>query len=330
MTTAEKLHWYKGKKCIVTGGAGFIGSHLTDALLSLDASEVVVIDNLLTGSIQNLKHLNNHDSFRFIQADLNDTNSVEQFFTNADVVFHQAALGSVPRSVENPPATDLHNVHAFVNMLHMCKQNQVKRVVFASSSSVYGDNTTMPKQEDRLGNPLSPYAVSKRSDELYAQVFASLYPMQISGLRYFNVFGPRQNPNGPYAAVIPLFINSLLDHQPVKIFGDGEQSRDFTFVANVVQANLLAAVSDNTSSFQVMNIGCGGSYSVNRLFETLKVITNSQSEAIHAPERNGDIRNSSASVERAAQLIGYFPAYSLEQGLEETVRWFKANRHVFN
>ncbi|PKP04120.1 MAG: LPS biosynthesis protein WbpP [Bacteroidetes bacterium HGW-Bacteroidetes-6] len=330
MKIVDALKNIKGKRCVVTGGAGFIGSHIVDALLENNAARVVVIDNLMTGSLENIRHHFGNEAFVFAEADINDAHTIGTHFHQADVVFHQAALGSVPRSVENPPATDINNVHGFVNVLHLCRLNQVKKVVFASSSSVYGDDATMPKKEDKLGKPLSPYAVSKRADEMYARVFADLFDISVTGLRYFNVFGPRQNPNGAYAAVIPLFIMNLLDKKDVKIFGDGKQSRDFTYVENIVLANMLAAFSEKGNEYRVMNIGCGGSYSVNELFETIRKITASKSKAVYEAPRQGDIVASSADVSRAAKMIGYEPAIELEEGLKKTVTWFKANRNVFS
>lgn len=330
MKTGNVFSKVKGKKCIVTGGAGFIGSHITDALLANGAARVIVIDNLLTGSIENIKHHFDNDAFTFAQADINDVNTIAAHFIKTDVVFHQAALGSVPRSVENPPATDINNVHGFVNVLHLCRLNKVKKVVFASSSSVYGDDQTMPKTEDKTGKPLSPYAVSKVTDELYGRVFADLYGMSITGLRYFNVFGPRQNPKGAYAAVIPLFIDHVLKKTNVKIFGDGEQSRDFTYVSNVVNANILSAFMLDESGFNVMNIGCGGSTSVNALFNSINEAGGGKSKAMYEPERQGDIRSSSASIEKAMGLIGYKPDTTIEEGIRKTIEWFKKNKNVFD
>ncbi len=330
MKTGNAFSKVKGKKCIVTGGAGFIGSHITDALLAHGAARVIVIDNLLTGSIENIKHHFDNDAFTFAQADINDANTIAAHFIKADVVFHQAALGSVPRSVENPPATDINNVHGFVNVLHLCRLNKVKKVVFASSSSVYGDDQTMPKTEDKTGKPLSPYAVSKVTDELYGRVFADLYGMSITGLRYFNVFGPRQNPKGAYAAVIPLFIDHVLKKTNVRIFGDGEQSRDFTYVSNVVNANILSAFMLDEAGFNIMNIGCGGSTSVNDLFNSINEAGGGKSKAIYEPERPGDIRSSSASIEKASRQIGYKPDTTIDEGVRKTIEWFKKNKNVFD
>ncbi|HPB02140.1 MAG: SDR family oxidoreductase [Bacteroidales bacterium] len=330
MKTGSIFSKIKGKKCIVTGGAGFIGSHITDALLSHGAARVIVIDNLLTGSIENIKHHFDNDAFTFAQADINDANTIAAHFIKADVVFHQAALGSVPRSVENPPATDINNVHGFVNILHLCRLNKVKKVVFASSSSVYGNDQTMPKTEEKTGVPLSPYAASKVADELYGRVFADLYGMSITGLRYFNVFGPRQNPKGPYAAVIPLFVDHVLKKESVRIFGDGEQSRDFTYVSNVVTANVLSAFVLDEIGFNVMNIGCGGSTSVNELFNAINEAAGGKSKALHEPERPGDIRSSSASIARATKLIGFKPETTIDDGIRKTIEWFKKNKNVFD
>lgn len=320
----------KEKKCIVTGGAGFIGSHLVDTLLDNGASHVIVIDNLITGSIENIKHHFNNDAFTFAHADINDINAISAHFVKTDILFHQAALGSVPRSIENPPNTDINNVHGFVNVLNLCRINNVKKVVFASSSSVYGDNETLPKMEDNLGNPLSPYAISKIACEMYGKNFAELYEMNVTGLRYFNVFGPRQNPKGAYAAVIPLFIDNSLRGKDVTIFGDGEQARDFTFVKNVVNANILAAFNIKKQGYNIMNIGCGERTSVNMLFNIIHEKIKGKSKAIHKPERKGDIRNSIASIDRAYELIGYEPKINVKEGLIETIEWFKENKNVFN
>ncbi len=320
----------KGTKCIVTGGAGFIGSHITDTLLAYGAARVVVIDNLSTGNINNIKHHFENDAFTFMQADINDANSISAHFARTDFVFHQAALGSVPRSIENPPHTDINNVHGLVNILQLCRLNKVKKIVFASSSSVYGDDMSLPKVEGKTGKPLSPYAVSKVADEMYGEVFADLYDMNITGLRYFNVFGPRQNPKGPYAAVIPLFINRLLKNEQPVIYGSGEQSRDFTYVSNVVYANILAAISNHNPGFYIYNIGCGESTSVNSLFNYIKSITGATVNAKYEPERKGDILNSMASIKKAAEALDYQPLKNVEEGLEETVLWYKDKKHVFS
>lgn len=314
----------KGKKFIVTGGAGFIGSHLSEHLCENGAAKVIVMDNLLTGSFKNIEHLISYPAFEFINADINDRETIEPYFEGIDVVFHQAALGSVPRSIENPVDTTLHNVHGFVNIAFLSKEAGVKKFVFASSSSVYGDDTHQPKIEIYTGKALSPYAISKKTNEMYAELFAELYEMDITGLRYFNVFGPRQNPKGPYAAVIPIFIDKMLKGENVPIYGNGEQSRDFTYVKNVVNANILAAFTPNKDKrYQVINIANGGLTTINELFEKLKQLIGGQAKALYLEPRKGDIFTSTANIDKAKHLLNYQVKYSLQEGLENTVAWFK-------
>ncbi|PLW94805.1 MAG: LPS biosynthesis protein WbpP [Marinilabiliales bacterium] len=314
----------KGKKFIVTGGAGFIGSHLSEHLLENGASKVIVIDNLLTGFVKNIEHLSSYPAFEFAETDINDRNTIASYFEGADVVFHEAALGSVPRSVKNPVDTNLHNGHGFVNIAFLAKEAGVKKLVFASSSSVYGDDTHQPKIEIHTGKALSPYAISKKTNEMYAELFAELYEMDITGLRYFNVFGPRQNPEGPYAAVIPIFIDKILKGENVPIYGTGEQSRDFTYVKNVVNANILAAFTPNTEKpYRIINIANGGLTSVNELFENLKKHIGGISEALYLDARKGDIFTSTANIDKAKNILNYQAEYSLQEGLEETVAWYK-------
>jgi len=314
----------KNKKFIVTGGAGFIGSHLSEHLLENGAAKVIVIDNLLTGSLKNIEHLQAFPAFEFVEANVYDREAIAPFFKGIDVVFHEAALGSVPRSVKNPIDTDLHNTHGFVNIAFLAQEAGVKKLVFASSSSVYGDDTHQPKIELHTGKALSPYAISKKTNEMYAELFAGLYEMNITGLRYFNVFGPRQNPDGPYAAVIPIFIDKMLKNENVPIYGNGEQSRDFTYVKNVVNANILAAFSQNTEKrYKIINIANGGLTSVNELFEILKTLVGGNSEAEYLDVRKGDIFTSTANIDKAKNVLNYQAQYSLQEGLENTVAWYK-------
>jgi len=304
---------------LVTGGAGFIGSHIVERLLEL-GREVRVLDNLSTGSRDNLAHL---AGFEFLQADLNDRDAVAEAVRDVDVVIHQAALASVPRSIEAPLDTHEACVTGTVVLLDACRNAQVKRLVYAASSSAYGNQPVMPKTESQLPQPLSPYAAAKLAAELYCEAFAHSYGLETVRLRYFNVFGPRQDPNSPYSAVIPLFVSALLAGRRPKIFGDGEQSRDFTYVGNVVQANLKAAHAEGVSG-KVYNTACGGSLSVNELLKQicrqLKVPFNPE----YCPPRTGDVLHSWADISAAQRDLGYKPEITLEDGLAKTVDWFKA------
>ncbi len=314
---------------LVTGGAGFIGSNIVEYLLKYNAKRVVVLDNLLTGSEDNIHPFTSLSgraggACEFIKGDICDLNAIQNALRGIDFVFHQAALGSVPRSIENPIATHNANASGFLSVLVAAKNAGVKRIVYASSSSVYGDSADSPKREEKIGKPLSPYAVSKVVNEFYADIFSRTYNMEIIGLRYFNIFGPRQNPNGAYAAAIPLFINGLLNNMPVYINGDGEQSRDFTFVENAVQGNIRAMFCENKSALgSVFNIALGDKISVNQLFNTLKNITGSALSPIHREERRGDVKNSMADISRAAHILGYSPTVTIEDGLNRTVDWFR-------
>ncbi|MEO5643116.1 MAG: SDR family oxidoreductase [Bacteroidia bacterium] len=312
---------------LVTGGAGFIGSNLTKTLVALGAKEVRVLDNLATGNSANLQELISTDKISFINGDIRDAETCMNACKGIDIVLHQAALGSVQRSVIDPATTHAVNVNGFLNMLLAAKENAVKKFIYASSSSVYGDDTTMPKTEAKTGNLLSPYAITKRTNEEYARIFSRLYAMKTIGLRYFNVFGPAQDINGPYAAVIPLFIAAMLAGKPVTIYGDGENTRDFTFVENVVAANLKAAISDfPAGELPVLNIAFGGTTSLNVLHEKLSHNTGNKIPAVYAPVRTGDIKDSFADISRARKLIGFEPSVSLEEGLERTVEWFVNTR----
>jgi UDP-N-acetylglucosamine 4-epimerase len=309
---------------LVTGAAGFIGSHITEYLLTNGARRVVVLDNLSTGNIENIKAFSSFSAFEFIEGDITKPEDCEKACKGIDYVSHQAALGSVPRSIENPLATHQANATGFLNILIASKNNKIKRIVYASSSSVYGDLDESPKVEHRIGKPLSPYAVSKLVNEQYADIFASTYNMEIIGLRYFNIFGPRQNPDGAYAAAIPLFIKSLLKKEPVYINGSGDQSRDFTFVTNAVQANVKALLTDNKEALsKILNIACGESISVNDMFKIIAKEVAPESKAVHRSERFGDVKNSLADISLAKRMIGYDPQVHFEEGLKKTIEWFK-------
>lgn len=313
------------KKFLVTGGAGFIGSHIVSYLLKNGAGLVRVLDNLITGSYKNIQEWENHPNFEFLEGDITDTATCLHACEGIDYLSHQAALGSVPRSIKDPARTNSINVDGFLNVMLAAKECKVSRVVFASSSSVYGTEVSLPKFEDKIGDPLSPYAVSKYTNELYAKVFGTTYGMKIIGLRYFNVFGPRQDPNGPYAAVIPIFIDKLKSKAPVYVDGDGEQTRDFTFVENAVQANIRALLTDNEAAFnQIYNIAYGENYSVNYLFNSIKESLKSEQDAIHRESRTGDVRNSLADISKARKLLGYKPLFSFKDGLPITIKSYNS------
>lgn len=314
------------KKILVTGGAGFIGSHLCEYLINNNCQKVVVLDDLSTGFEKNIQHLYHSPSFKFIKASITNYEVCLEATKDIDVVLHHAALGSVPRSIENPMKTNEVNVNGFVNMLFAAKENGVKKFIYASSSSVYGDDETTPKIENQTGNLLSPYAVSKHTNEKYAAVFSSLYDIQTIGFRYFNVFGERQNPNGPYAAVIPKFISALLSSQDATIYGTGENTRDFTYVKNVVAANMLAIQNDSLPKSSVMNIACGGTISVNSIYHNIaSLLDKSNIQPVYLPERKGEIKNSFANISLAGQLLKYSPIVTIEEGLKNTTSWFKEN-----
>lgn len=312
-------------RILVTGGAGFIGSNLAEQLL-LDkrVSAVRVLDNLSTGSAANIADFENNPAFEFIEGDIRDYSICLAACDGMDIITHQAALGSVPRSINDPLTTNNVNITGTLNVFTAAKEKKIKRIVYAASSSTYGDHPGLPKKEDIIGKPLSPYAVTKYVNELYAQVYASLYDMEFIGLRYFNIFGPRQNPNGPYAAVIPLFAEALLSSIPPTINGDGSHSRDFTFVDNAVQANLLALFStDKKAVNQVYNIACGHQTSLLQLFEILKAEEGSLLQPVYGPERKGDVKHSMADISKAKELLGYSAAVDIANGLKKTYQWYK-------
>jgi UDP-N-acetylglucosamine 4-epimerase len=311
------------KRFLVTGGAGFIGSHLVEYLLKHGAKEVRVMDDLSTGFISNMNEFMDRPNFTFINGTIVDMFACQKACEGIDYVLHHAALGSVPRSIDNPIATHVVNANGFLNMLVAARDAKVSRFIYASSSSVYGDNTDSPKKEERVGRALSPYAVTKKLNEQYASVFADLYGMDVIGFRYFNIFGPRQNPTGAYAAAIPLFIDGLLNNKPVYINGDGLQSRDFTFVSNVVKANMLALTAQSEKvRGQVFNIAAGGSTSVLDIFNALKKHSGSQVSATHREDRKGEIRDSCADVSKAYFAFGYACEVNSDAGLQLTIKSF--------
>lgn len=310
---------------LVTGGAGFIGSNIVEYLLKYGAKKVRVFDNLATGRAINIEAFKANPAFEFLEGDLRDLEACRKACVGIDYVSHQAALGSVPRSINEPWNTNDVNVGGYVNMLTAAKDAGVKKFVYASSSSVYGDEQSLPKVEGKIGKQLSPYAVSKFANELYADVFGKVYGMQIIGLRYFNIFGPKQDPNGQYAAVIPLFVSKIMSRQEVFIDGDGEQTRDFTFVDNAVQANVRAMLTDNAEAAgQVFNIAVGENFSVNQLYNNIAALLNSDHKATYRNARAGDVRNSLADISKANTLLGYNPQFDFKKGLALTVEYFKA------
>ncbi|MCP2619947.1 SDR family oxidoreductase [Candidatus Aminicenantes bacterium AC-334-K16] len=309
-------------RCLVTGGAGFIGSHLVEGLLKR-GHFVRVVDNFLTGKRENLEDI--QDKIDFIEGDIRDFSLCREIIKGIDWVFHQAALPSVPRSVEEPRLSNEINVTGTLNLLTAAHESGVKKFIFASSSSVYGDNPNLPKKEDVLGQPLSPYAVSKRVGELYCQVFYQLYGLSTICLRYFNIFGPRQDPHSQYAAVIPNFINRMLEGKQPVIFGDGHQSRDFTFVANVVEANIRAAEAGGEGS-RIFNIACGQRITILELVTKINEILGKKIQPIFDPPRPGDIEHSYADINLARKYLGYQPVVKFETGLRRTIEWYQQRR----
>jgi len=315
-------------RILVTGGAGFIGSNLVSALLQEQrVSQVKVLDNLATGSQNNLEEFKDNPKFLFIEGDIRNYETCLQCCRDSDLISHQAALGSVPRSINDPLTTNEVNITGTLNIFTAAKEKKIKRIVYAASSSTYGDHPGLPKVEDKIGKPLSPYAVTKYVNEMYANVYSNIYGMEMIGLRYFNIFGPRQNPEGPYAAVIPLFIKGLLENVPPVINGDGSHSRDFTYVDNAVQANILALFTNNKEAInQVYNIACGYQTSLLKLFNSLKKETNSSLQPIHGPERKGDVKHSLADIQKAQRLLGYKVTVPVEEGLQRTFKWYNTHK----
>lgn len=315
-------------RILITGGAGFIGSNLVENLLQDEKVSLVrVLDNLATGSLKNIEGYKNHPKFDFIEGDIRSYEACLTACDGIDLISHQAALGSVPRSINDPLTTNNVNITGTLNIFTAAKEKGIKRVVYAASSSTYGDHPGLPKVEDKIGNPLSPYAVTKLVNELYAKVYASLYNMEFIGLRYFNIFGPRQNPNGPYAAVIPLFAEALLNNKQPVINGDGSHSRDFTFVDNAVLANKLSLFTTNKEAInQVYNIACGEQTSLLELFNGLKKEAAISLQPVFGPERKGDVKHSLADISKARQLLGYSPVVNVAEGLQKTFSWYKSQK----
>ena len=308
---------------LVTGGAGFIGSNIVEYLLKYGAKKVRVLDNFSNGYRENLTEFMDNPSFELLEGDIRDLETCKRAMDGIDYVTHQAALGSVPRSINDPATSNEVNISGFLNMLIALKESKtVKRMMYAASSSTYGDSKSLPKIEDKIGKPLSPYAVTKYVNELYADVFGKTYGTDVIGLRYFNVFGPKQSPNGAYAAVIPLFMQALKDNKPSKINGDGEQTRDFTFVDNAVQANIRGLFAPKEAANEVFNVACGERITVNYLWDSLKSAADSNLDAVYGPTRQGDVRDSLADISKAQKLLGYKPQYTVKEGLKITWDYF--------
>jgi len=333
------IETFKSKQNVwlITGIAGFIGSNLAEFLLQHN-QKVIGLDNFSTGYQKNLDMVEksvgeeNYRNLTFIEGDISDYRTCEQACIGVDIVLHQAALGSVPRSIADPVTSNLSNITGFLNMLTAAKNEGIKRFVYASSSSVYGDSEELPKVEERTGNLLSPYAVMKYTNELYAGVFTRTYGMECIGLRYFNVFGRRQDPDGAYAAVIPKWVGSLLEGEDVFINGDGETSRDFCYIDNVIQMNLLAGTTDNEEAFgEAFNVAVGGQTTLNELYELInKELTKNiesfeKKKAVYRDFREGDIRHSNANISKAQNLVGYMPTHTIEDGMKLAINWYINN-----
>lgn len=318
-----------GKRIIVTGGAGFIGSNLTEALLNDPRVEKVkVIDDLSNGYYENIHAFNSNPKFEFIKSDIRDYPAMLEATRGYHLISHQAALGSVPRSIKDPVTSTAVNINGSVNILFAAVQNSVERVILACSSSTYGDTPELPKVEGRIGKPLSPYAITKFAVELYGDVFKKTYGLNYVGLRYFNIFGPRQSADNAYAAVIPLFCKAILQGKPPSIYGDGTHSRDFTYVDNAVQANMLALFTDQEVALnQVYNVACGEQTTLNEMVSILNEISGKNLKPIHGPAREGDVKHSKADIQKIKQLLGYKPTIFFEEGLKKIYRWYEQNSH---
>ncbi len=309
---------------LITGGAGFIGSNLVAYLLKFGVGKVRVLDNLSNGYYSNIEKFIALDNFEFVEGDIRNLQTCKDALAGVDYVSHQAALGSVPRSINDPINSNSVNIDGFLNMLVAVKDNaNIKRFVYAASSSTYGDSPKLPKIEGFEGNPLSPYAVTKLVNELYADVFSRVYNLHTIGLRYFNIFGPNQNPDNPYAAVIPIFCKAYINGEQPKINGDGITSRDFTFVENAIQANIKAMLFEGLEKHEVMNVACGDQISLNDMIGLLKKISGKEIDAKYLPERAGDVKHSKASIDKIKEVLNYQPAYRFQEGLEIVYEWYK-------
>jgi UDP-glucose 4-epimerase len=312
----------KDKKIVVTGGAGFIGSNIVHNIYQ--NNEVTVIDDLSTGNLENIVDLVEKESIKLVKGSITDLKLLQELFSDANYVLHQAAIPSVPRSIKNPISSNKANIDGTLNVLVAARDCNIEKVVYASSSSVYGDTPTLPKIETMCPSPLSPYAISKLTGEYYCRVFYEIYGLRTTSLRYFNVYGPRQNPKSEYAAVVPKFISSTIKQNPIEIYGDGEQTRDFTFVEDVINANLLSCVSKKADG-KILNIAGGKRISINELALKIMKILGKEVDIIYRERREGDVKDSLADISLAKSLINYEPSYTLDKGLNETVQYFKKN-----
>lgn len=316
---------HKKYKLLITGGAGFIGSNLVEFFLNDERVSLVrILDDLSNGCYENIEEFENHPKFEFIKGDICDFDTCLKATKDIDKISHQAALGSVPRSIENPMRTTEVNILGTVNILKTAKENGVERVILACSSSTYGDHPRLPKVEDKIGNPLSPYAVTKYSIEQFADVFHKVYGLNYIGLRYFNIFGPKQNPDNPYAAVIPIFCQALIDGERPTINGDGEHSRDFTYVANAVKANELALFAEKINALnEIYNVACNDRITLNEMVHTLQMISGKDIKPIYGPERPGDVLHSEADIHKIEEFLGYEPEVNFREGLEIVYKWYQ-------
>jgi NAD dependent epimerase len=320
----KDIKFERNTKFLVTGGAGFIGSNLVEAILKLGC-KVRVLDNFSTGKKENIIEFFENENFELLEGDIRNLEDCKKACEGVDYVLHQAAWGSVPRSLEFPVLYNEINVTGHLNMMQAARENNIKKFVYASSSSVYGDSPILPKKEEKIGRVLSPYALTKKLNEEYADLYFRIYRLKTIGLRYFNVFGKKQDPNGFYAAVIPKFVRQLLNNEAPQINGDGETSRDFTYVENVIQANLKACLARDEASGEVFNVAYGGRETLNNLFDKLSKLLNKSIKAVYANERAGDIKHSNADISKAKELLNYNPEYSMDRGLELTIEWYKEN-----
>jgi len=321
---SKEYPFEKDSSFLVTGGAGFIGSNLVEKILNL-GYKVRVLDNFSTGKKRNIKEFLDNSNFELMEGDIRDLATCQQACDGIDYILHQAALCSVPRSINDPRTTNDVNVTGTLNMMIAARDNKVKRFIYASSSSVYGDEPNLPKVEDRIGKPLSPYAITKKVNELYARNFYELYKLPVIGLRYFNVFGKKQDCDSVYAAVIPIFIKKLLDKKAPTINGDGKQSRDFTYIENAVEANLKACLADKEALGEVFNVAYGGRVYLNDLYWKICKLLEVDIQPIYGPERPGDIKHSNADISKAENILGYHPEYDVDRGLEKAIEWYKEN-----